>query len=216
MTDRYAPVPVSPEPLGDVGCSAPSKLHRRTDLRSDSDGTVHRARAVIIATGSATESGCTRRRALRPRSVLVRHLDGFFRGRDTVVVGGGDAAMEEATFLTRSARSVSVVHRRSVLRASNVMQDRALLRRQDRLRLRLRQRDRRDQGDRRHGLRRCPARRPYRHHPRARRDGDVHRHRPRPPHRTLHRSARTGRGGLHQGRIATGGHWPVTSAAAST
>ncbi|WFB08463.1 thioredoxin-disulfide reductase [Streptomyces sp. LX-29] len=95
---------------------------------TDSAGTVYRAKAVIVATGSQHRKlGLPREDELSGRGVSwCATCDGFFfKDQDIAVVGGGDTAMEEATFLSRFAKSVTVIHRRGTLRASKAMQERA-------------------------------------------------------------------------------------------
>ncbi|MDT0455649.1 thioredoxin-disulfide reductase [Streptomyces sp. NBC_00400] len=95
---------------------------------TDTAGNVHRAKTVIVSTGSQHRKlGLPREDELSGRGVSwCATCDGFFfKDQDIAVIGGGDTAMEEATFLSRFAKSVTVVHRRDTLRASKAMQERA-------------------------------------------------------------------------------------------
>ena len=154
--------------------------HRPDQDVTDADGNTFTARTVILAMGSSY-----RKLGLADEERLSGHgvswcatCDGFFfRDKDIAVVGGGDSAVEEATFLTRFANSVTMMHRRDELRASKIMADRADEGPQDQLRLELR--------GRRHPRRRsrCPASpcaTPHRREARAGGHGPVHRDRPRP------------------------------------
>ena len=105
-----------------------AELEGEVKTLTTGSGDVYKARAVIISTGSAyRELGLPREKELSGYGVSwCATCDGFFfKDQDIAVIGGGDSAMEEALFLTKFARSVTLVHRRHEFRASRVMVDRA-------------------------------------------------------------------------------------------
>jgi thioredoxin reductase (NADPH) len=109
------------------GAVAAADLSRRP-FRITIDATVEECRALIIATGaSAKMLGLPSERQLVGHGVSTcATCDGFFfQGQEVMVVGGGDSALEEALFLTKFAKRVTLIHRRDKLRASKIMQEKA-------------------------------------------------------------------------------------------
>jgi thioredoxin reductase (NADPH) len=121
QAERFGTVMI-PEDVTSVDFSRRPLVIRTEDM-------AHEAHAVIVATGaSAKLLGLPSERSLMGRGVSTcATCDGFFfKDQEIMVVGGGDSALEEALYLARLGRAVTVVHRRDTLRASKIMQDRAL------------------------------------------------------------------------------------------
>ena len=164
-------------------------------------GETHEAPAVILATGSAyKELGLPEEKKFSGHGVSwCATCDGFFfRDQDIIVVGGGDSAMEEATFLTRFGKSVTVVVRKGELRASRIMAQRA----KDNPKISFAW----NSAVTRHPRRRQGHRRDAEGHPHRRNPGTGrHRHlrgdRARAAHRAGGRPGGAGRRGLHQGGL---------------
>jgi len=113
---------------GPAGYTAEIDLSRRPFVVKG-DSATYSCDALIIATGaSAKYLGLPSEQRLRNKGVTAcATCDGaFFKEQDVAVIGGGDTAMEEATYLTRMCRSVHLIHRRNEFRASKIMQQRAL------------------------------------------------------------------------------------------
>jgi thioredoxin reductase (NADPH) len=105
------------------------KLTQGSPFEVEADGQIYKAKSLILATGaSARWLGLPSEKELANRGVSAcATCDGyFFREQDVCVVGGGDTALEEALYLTGLCKSVTLIHRREELRASKIMQERAL------------------------------------------------------------------------------------------